>query len=103
MHPSKGDYGVLESYTAVGESAHGWNHDQSRLDGRSFRRKMLLILVNKESWTGIIFRKTMIPGTISLISVPEFEELTSMSLPPMRAVRSRMPVVRSARAFHYLQ
>jgi hypothetical protein len=33
----------------------------------------------------------MPPGTISLISVPEFEELPSVSLRPMRAARSRTP------------
>src|ERR1700676_3445129 len=33
----------------------------------------------------------MPPGTSSLISVPELEELPSVSLPPMRAARSRIP------------
>src|ERR1700681_641359 len=39
----------------------------------------------------IIFWKMMPPGTISLISVPELEELPSVSLPPMREARSRIP------------
>ena len=37
------------------------------------------------------FRKTILPGTISRISVPDLEELLSVSLPPMQAARSRIP------------
>jgi len=37
----------------------------------------------------------MPPGTISLISVPEFGELTSVSLPLMRTARRAFPEVRS--------
>jgi len=33
----------------------------------------------------------MPPGTTSLISVPEFAELKTVSLPPMRSARSRIP------------
>src|ERR1700674_206020 len=67
------------------------NRDQSRFEVSSFQRRLHLILVNKDRRTRIVFRKMMPPGTISLISVPELEELPSVSLPPMRAARSRIP------------
>jgi hypothetical protein len=63
----------------------------SRLDVWSFQRKTFLILANKDRRPGILFRKMMPPGTTSLISVPEFVELTIVSLPPMREARSRIP------------
>jgi hypothetical protein len=67
------------------------NRDQSRLQVCSFQRKRVLILVYSDRRTGILLRKMMPPGTNNLISVPEFEELPSVSLPPMRAARSRIP------------
>src|ERR1700721_3556582 len=89
IHPRffyRGDYGRR------GVSA---NRDQSASEVWSFERKSILILVNilanKACLAGIVFRKMMLPGTFSLISVPELEELRNMSLPPMRAARSRIP------------
>src|SRR5712691_4373419 len=67
------------------------NRDQSRVEVWSLARKAVLILVNTDRRTGITFRKIMPPGTISLISVPELEELPSVSLPPVRSARSRIP------------
>jgi hypothetical protein len=66
------------------------NRNQSRLDGWSLERRRALILLDKDRLPSI-FRKMIRPGTTSLISVPEFEELMSVSLPPIRAVRSRIP------------
>ena len=66
------------------------NRDQSRLDGWSLERRRALILVDRDRRPSI-FRKMMRPGTTNLISVPEFEELMSVSLPPIRVVRSRIP------------
>ena len=64
---------------------------QSTLGGRPIRLRTNLIFVNSVRWAVVAFLKTISPGTTSLISVPEFEELPSVRFPPMRAVRSRMP------------
>src|SRR5271163_4102584 len=52
------------------------------IGGGSFQRKFVSMLANRECLIEVPLRKTMPPGTISRISVPEFEELTSVSLPP---------------------
>jgi hypothetical protein len=57
--------------TVVDNSA---NCDQCRL-GVCFEPKMLRIFVMRDLRTGIVFQKMMPPGTTSLISVPELEEL----------------------------
>src|ERR1700739_2551504 len=71
---------------STGVITGGWNssnRDQSGLEVWSFERKSIFILLNtlanKDRRAGIVFRKMMPPGTISLISVPELEELPSVS------------------------
>lgn len=82
---------TTRSYGGYGKLENSANRKQSRLDVWSFQRKLALILLTRDRRTVIFSRKMMPPGTIRVISVPEFEELTSVSLPPMRAARSRIP------------
>jgi hypothetical protein len=66
------------------------------------RLRRTLIFVTSVPRTGVIFRKMMSPGTTRVISVPEFDELPSVRLPPMRAAPA-CPVIRSVRPFPYLR
>jgi len=69
------------------DSRRGYQHavddNYADVEPRVFRRR-----VNFEP---LALRKTMPPGTMSVISVPEFAELTSVSAAPIRAARSRIP------------
>src|SRR5207253_3706102 len=62
-----------------------------QIEGLVFSAKKGSYPVNQDRRTGIFLRKMMPPGTISVISVPEFEELLRVSFPLMRAARSRIP------------
>jgi hypothetical protein len=63
----------------------------SRLDLLSAIRKCAFIFANRVCRIDLESRKTMWPGTISTISVPEPAELKKLNLLPIRAARSRMP------------
>jgi len=69
----------------------GWENsaarDQSRREAPSLERKNTLILENRDRRMGLFFPKTMPPGTISLILVPEFE-MPIPSRDPNRGVNS---------------
>ena len=86
-------------YRCDGGRAKPANRDQSRFEVSSLQRGLLFILVNKGRRTAIVFRKRMRPGTVSLISVPDLDELPSVSLPPMRAARSRIPCSQKCPSF----
>jgi hypothetical protein len=55
--------------------------------GRLSPYRKLVLILKRTTAERFIFRKMMRPGTIRLISIPEFEELPSVRLPPMRAAR----------------
>jgi len=56
--------------------------------GTPFSLRKILILSNRVT---LDFLKNTLPGTTSVIWVPELAELTSMSLLPIRRARSRIP------------
>ena len=92
-------------------SNEGWWNRQFRcfflevfcysFDPSSFQRRRVLILVSKDRRTDIPFRKMIPPGTISLTSVPELEELPSASCLRCERFAPACLAVRSVRPSHY--
>jgi len=67
------------------------NFDRSGADDRPALLNNFCILTRKLRRDGRLDPKMIFPGTNSLISVPDAAELRSVSLPPIRALLSRIP------------